>query len=176
MSRCTQDPNSNEDGTKGDSVESTDSGTCIPTGKGYSYPPLIFTDPEHAANIPDIDINSVAERYQLSNYVGDYCEDCVTKWLRCICRPESDWDDDQNYTVRTQMDSHLMWKITGIQYHQIGAIRKTSGMVKHLKSYHLLNINTGTYLTKMTLIGMTIFTHRTTGQNLNLRHLLGNHC
>ena len=27
------------------------------------------------------------------------------KWATCICRPESDWDDDQNYTVRTQMDS-----------------------------------------------------------------------
>ena len=37
--------------------------------------------------------------------MGDYCEDCVTKWSRCICRPESDWDDDQNHTVRAQMDS-----------------------------------------------------------------------
>ena len=45
MARCTQDPNSND--TRGDSVESTDSGMCIPTGKGYNYPPLIFTDPDH---------------------------------------------------------------------------------------------------------------------------------
>ena len=26
----------------------------------------------------------------------------MTKWPRCICKPESDWDDDQNYTVETQ--------------------------------------------------------------------------
>ena len=96
MPRCTQDPNSND----GDSIESTDSGTCRLTGKGFSYPPLIFTDPEHAANIPDSDVDSVTERPQISSYVGDYCEDCVTKWSRCICRPESDWDDDQNYTVK----------------------------------------------------------------------------
>ena len=29
----------------------------------------------------------------------------MTKWSRCICKPESDWDDDQNYIVETQMDS-----------------------------------------------------------------------
>ena len=37
MPRHTQDPNSNDNDTKDDSIESTDSGTCIPTGKGYSY-------------------------------------------------------------------------------------------------------------------------------------------
>ena len=87
MPRHTQDPNSNDDDTSGDSVGSTDSGMCILTGKGYSYPPLIFTDPEYATNIPDSDIDSVTERPQLTSYVGDYGEDCVTKWSRCICRP-----------------------------------------------------------------------------------------
>ena len=110
MPRCTQDPNSHD----GESIESTDSGTCIPTGKGFSYPPLIFTDPEHAANIPDSDIDSVTERPQISSYVGDYCEDCVTKWPRCICKPESDWDDDQNYIVMTQMNSLSNVKMTDI--------------------------------------------------------------
>ena len=104
MPRYTQDPNSNDDDTKGESVVSTDSGMCILIGKGFGYPPLIFTDPEQAANIPESDIGSVTERPQLSSNVGDYCEECVTKWSRCICRPESDWDDDQNYTVRTQTD------------------------------------------------------------------------
>ena len=103
MSRCTQDPNSSN--TRGNSVESTDSGMCIPTGKGFNYPPLIFTDPDHAANIPNSDIDSVTEGLQISSYVGNYCEDCMTKWLRCICKPESDWDDDQNYIVETQTDS-----------------------------------------------------------------------
>ena len=104
MPRCTQDPNSIYD-TNGDSVESTDSGTYIPTGKGFDYPPLIFTDPEHVANIPDCDIDSVTERPRISNYVGDYCEDCVPEWPRCICKSESDWDDEQNYIVMTQTKS-----------------------------------------------------------------------
>ena len=67
---------------------------------------MIFTDPEHPTSIPDSEtIDSVTERPQLSSYVGDHCEECVTKWSRFICRPESDWDGDQNYRVRTQMDS-----------------------------------------------------------------------
>ena len=86
-------------------MKSTDSEMCIQTGTGFNYPPLIFIDPEHAANIPDSDIDSVTERPQISSYVGDYCEACVTKWPRCICKPESDWDDDQNYIVMTQTNS-----------------------------------------------------------------------
>ena len=103
MPRHTQDPNSND--TRGDSVKSTDSGMCIPTGKGFNYPPLIFTDPEHAAKLPDSDIDSVIEGPKISSYAGNYCEDCMTKWPRCLCKPESDWDDDQNYIVETQVDS-----------------------------------------------------------------------
>ena len=48
MPRCTQDPNSNNNDTKGDSVESTDSGMYKQTSKAFSYHPFIFTDPEHA--------------------------------------------------------------------------------------------------------------------------------
>ena len=51
MPRHVQDPNSND--TEGDSVESTDSGTYLRTGKGFDYPPVIFIDPEYAANLPD---------------------------------------------------------------------------------------------------------------------------
>ena len=40
--RCRQDPNSNDDNTRADSVESMDSGTCILTGKGFGYPPVIL--------------------------------------------------------------------------------------------------------------------------------------
>ena len=38
MPRHTQNPNSND--IRGDSIESTDSGMCIPTGKGFNYPPF----------------------------------------------------------------------------------------------------------------------------------------
>ena len=87
--------------TKVGSVESIDSGMYIQTGKGFGYPPVIFTDSEYAANLPD----SETEGPQIINYMGEYCEDCITKWSRCICRSESDWDDDHNYAVRTQTES-----------------------------------------------------------------------
>ena len=155
----------------GVTVESTDSGMCIPTGNGFNYPPLIFTDPEHAANIPDSDIECVTEGPQISSHVGNYCEDCVTKWPRCICKPESDWDDDQNYIVMTQTDSPSDVKMTDIQY-QTGVIKKNFGMVKHMKSQQVLNVDTGAYQPNrmtMTLTGITIFTHRITGQKLKPR-------
>ena len=96
---------SNNDDMKNDSVKSTDSGTYVPTDKGFGYPPLIFTDPEFATKLPDRDTDSVTEGHQISRYVGNYCEDCVTKWPRCIFKAESDWDDDHTYTFKTQMDS-----------------------------------------------------------------------
>ena len=75
--------NSNNDDTKGDSAESTDSGTYITTGKCFSYPPLIFTDPEYVANILDSDtIDSVTERPQLSNYVGEYLVQMVQMYMQ----------------------------------------------------------------------------------------------
>ena len=165
-----QDPNSND--TRGDSVKSTDSGTCIPTGKGFNYPPLIFTDPEHAANIPDRDIDSITEGPQISSYVGSYCEDCVTKWPRCICKPESDWDDDQNYIVETQMDSPSNVKNDRHPIPSDWSDQENFGMVKHMKSQQVLNVDTGAYQPNkmtMTLTGMTIFTHKITGQKLNYR-------
>ena len=99
MPRCEQNPNSND--TKCDSVESTNSGTYIQTGKGLGYPPMIFTDPDYAAKLPD----SETEEPQIVNYVRDYCENCVSKWSRCICKPESDGNNDHTYTVRNQVDS-----------------------------------------------------------------------
>ena len=96
----------NHNDTKGDSVESTDLGMYIPTGKGYGYPPRMFTDPEAAANLTDSDTrDSMIEGPKIRGYVGNYCEDCMTKWPRCICKPESDWDDDYTYSVKTQTDS-----------------------------------------------------------------------
>ena len=105
------------------------------------------------------------------------CEDCVTKWSRCICRPESDWDDDQNYTVRTQTDSP-----STVQYnmHPIPPDWSDQEGFWNGKSSEKLPFSqcedwdiSNTQEAKMTLIGKTIFTHRTTVQNLNLRHLVG---
>ena len=89
MPQHTQD--SNHDDTKGDSVESTDLGMYIPTGKGLGYPPLIFTDPEVAADLTNSDTrDSVTEGPQILNYVANYCKDCTTKWPQCLYEPESD--------------------------------------------------------------------------------------
>ena len=43
-------------------VETTDLGMYILAGKGFGYPPLIFTDPKVAANLTDSDTrDSVTE-------------------------------------------------------------------------------------------------------------------
>ena len=34
--------------------------------------------------------------------IGEYCKVCISKWSRFICKPGSDWDDDQNKII-TQM-------------------------------------------------------------------------
>ena len=78
----------------------------IPTGKGLGYPPLTFTDPEVAANVNNSDTrDSVTEGPQILNYVGTYCKDYMTKWPRCLCEPESDWDNDHAYADKKQADS-----------------------------------------------------------------------
>ena len=62
--------------------------------------------------------------------------------------------------------------MTDIQYHQTGVIKKTFGMVKHMTSQQVLIADPGAYHQNsmtMTLTGMTIFTHRVTGLNLNPR-------
>ena len=51
--RMPRHTNNNNNNTQTDSVESTNSGTCIHVGKGLGYPPLIFTDPDFAAILPD---------------------------------------------------------------------------------------------------------------------------
>ena len=62
---------------------------------------MIFTDPEYAANVPD----SETEGPQIINYVGKYCDNCITKLFWCICNPESNWDADHSYAGREQVDS-----------------------------------------------------------------------
>ena len=60
MPLCTQD--SNKAYPIGDSVESTDSETYIPTGKLFGYPLLIFTDLRLQQNLNDSDTrDSVTE-------------------------------------------------------------------------------------------------------------------
>ena len=47
----------------------------------------------------------MTEGPQILNYVGNYCKDCVIKWPRCLCEPESDWDNNHTYADKKQADS-----------------------------------------------------------------------
>ena len=104
--------------------------------------------------------------------MGDYCEDCVTKWSRCICKPESDCDNDQNYTVRSQMDSASNVENNR---HPIPSDWSDQEDCWNGEAYEKLPFTQHKYQDISNKNGMTIFTHRATGQNLNPRYLLGSH-
>ena len=59
---------------------STDSGTFIHSGQGMGYPPKTFidsdSDGEIPPHIPDLE---------------DYCRTCLSRKVRCTCKPMSDW-------------------------------------------------------------------------------------
>ena len=60
-----------------------DSGTFINSGQGMGYPLKIFvgsdTDKDFPPHIPDIE---------------DYCKTCLTRKVRCTCKPTSDLSTD----------------------------------------------------------------------------------
>ena len=72
----------------------------MPVGRGFCYPPQIFTDPEVAANVTHTEeedkgeeLNNV-ERNNDSKFVGDYCAKCKECGeIRCWCIT-SDWGED----------------------------------------------------------------------------------
>ena len=59
---------------------STDLGTFINSGQGMGYPPKIFVGSDTEDDIPlHIPI------------LEDYCRTCLTKRVKCCCKPMSDW-------------------------------------------------------------------------------------
>ena len=62
---------------------STDSGTFINNGQGMGYPPKTFIgsdmDEDIPHHIPDVE---------------DYCRMCLTRKVRCTCKPMSNWSAD----------------------------------------------------------------------------------
>ena len=62
---------------------STDSDTFINSGPGLGYPPKTFidsnTDNDLPLHIPNLE---------------DYCRMCLTKRVRCTCKPMSDWNGE----------------------------------------------------------------------------------
>ena len=74
---------------------STDLGTYIPNGKGIWYHPKVITDSKYVTTVTQTDTenNSETDPPQIP-FLGDYCETCISKWSRCVCKPGSDWDAD----------------------------------------------------------------------------------
>ena len=62
---------------------SMDSGTFINSGQGMGYPPKTFIasdmDKDIPPHIPDLE---------------DFCRTCLTRKVRCTCKPMSDWSAD----------------------------------------------------------------------------------
>ena len=71
----------------------TDSGTYVPNGYGKGYLPKLFTDTKYSAAQTDTDNDSETDQLHIP-FLGDYCQTCISKWSRCICKPPSDWDAD----------------------------------------------------------------------------------
>ena len=71
----------------------SNSETDIQTGKGFAYPPEIFTNPELAKTISLTDTNNDEVEVTNPNFVGEFWEECVKKYNRCWCF-KSDWEED----------------------------------------------------------------------------------
>ena len=55
--------------------DNTTSETDIPVGQGLRYPPQVFSDPEYAASVPQMEEE---EGEEISNkYIGNYCNTCT---------------------------------------------------------------------------------------------------
>ena len=63
-------------------------------GKGFSYPPEIFTNPEFAKTVSfsDMDCDEIGVEVTNPNFVGEFCSECIKKYNRCWCF-KSDWED-----------------------------------------------------------------------------------
>ena len=63
-------------------------------GKGFAYPPEMFTNPEFAKTVPlsDTDCDEIGVEVTNPNF-GEFCLECIKKYNRCWCF-KSDWEDD----------------------------------------------------------------------------------
>ena len=65
--------------------------TDIPVGQGFRYPPQVFTDPEFAATVPQMEEEE--EEVSNNNFIGNYCDTCAKCGeTRCWCN-SSDWEE-----------------------------------------------------------------------------------
>ena len=65
----------------------------IQMGKGFMYPPEIFTNPEFAKTVPLTDTDSEEVEVTNPNFRGEFCKECIKKYNRCWCF-KLDWEED----------------------------------------------------------------------------------
>ena len=75
-----------------DTVDSTNSETDIQDGEGFAYAPKVFTNPNYAVTIPLTELEKSEVELTNTNFIGEYCSECVKKYDRCWC-DKSDWDE-----------------------------------------------------------------------------------
>ena len=73
-----------------DTVDTTNSETNIQDGEGFAYAPTIFTNPNYAATIPLTESKSSKVELTNTNFIGEYCGECVKRYDRCCCG-KSNW-------------------------------------------------------------------------------------
>ena len=62
-------------------------------GKGFTYPTEICTNPEFAKTVPLTHMDSDGVEVTKSNFIGEFCKECIKKYNRCWCF-KSDWEED----------------------------------------------------------------------------------
>ena len=66
--------------------------TDIQNGKGFSYPPEVYTNLDLANTIPLTDTDNDVEVTN-PNFIGEFCKECAKKYNRCWCY-KLVWDED----------------------------------------------------------------------------------
>ena len=102
-----------------DSEVTTSSETDIQMGKGFAYPPEIYTNPEFASTVPltDTDSDEVGVDIINPNFIGEFCSEYIKKYNRCWCF-KSDWEDDlvevetPRVLIRTKSDKPQQLTVT----------------------------------------------------------------
>ena len=71
----------------------SNSETDIQAGKGFLYPPEIYTNLKFAKTITLTDADNDDVEITNPNFIGEFCKECVKKYNRCWCY-KSGWEED----------------------------------------------------------------------------------
>ena len=74
-------------------IITSNSETDVQTGKGFAYPPEIYTNPDFAKRISLTDTDNDDVEIINANFIGEFCKECVKKYNRCSCY-KSDREED----------------------------------------------------------------------------------